>query len=109
MTKIKNMIKWKKDKEVLDHLELCTQIKNKILNESSFYKLYFDIAKFKRVIFDDEQLEAFEKFRMDFKSDFQESKNKSDLNSLFLKFSVSTNPIDQNLAKFIGETLKHSA
>ena len=101
---LKNIIKRKKDKEVLDHLELCTQIKKKILNESSIYMLFLDIAKLKRVVFNDEQLEAFEKIRTDFKSIFQDSKNKYDLNTLFYKFNGSSNPLEQKLAHLITAT-----
>lgn len=59
----------KKEKyEVLTTFEKTEKIKNKVLNERSLYKCFFEIEKLKKIIFDEKQREIFKCCRLDLDS-----------------------------------------
>lgn len=77
----------KKEEDIYDK---CDEVKKKILNEYTLFKLYFDVEKLKMTVFNSEEREAFDNLKIDF-SIISKTKNQEN------------NEVPRKLASILGD------
>ena len=70
--RIKSLITKKKSKKMLTCLDISSKIRNKIFNESTIFKLYFDLEKLKLIVLGNEKMHWFENMKLDFETLFKD-------------------------------------
>ena len=81
-------------------------IKNKIFNEFSIYKIYFELEKLKRILFSKEQSTAFTRIKLDINSLLQDEPSNAKLRNRDLIDKLKKD--DEKISQRIGDMLKES-
>jgi len=108
----KPLVKFKQQKNLKSkmlHLSVyqsSVKIKNKIFNEFTIYKLFFEVEKLKRLLFDKDQYEAFDLVKLDINSLF--SSNKSGAKKTHLIEKLSQKETDKKINNSLLKLLKNS-
>lgn len=84
LSKMKRIVTHESDDTLLT-FEKCYQLKKKIFNELTIYKLFFDIEKLKLILFNAEQREAFSQMKVDMKTIFEKKTKKIQQQSVVFK------------------------
>lgn len=99
----------KKEKfDVLTTFEKTDRIKNKVLNERTLYKCFFEIEKLKKIIFDEKQREIFKCCRLDLDHIFDKSNlvmTEKEM-IMYLENENETKIINKRLKQILSDTLK---
>ena len=77
------------------------KVKNKIFNEFTIYKLFFEVEKFKKVLFNKVEMEAFDQVKLDFSSLFLETPIRTKKKDLIEQLNKKQEKISQALANLL--------
>lgn len=91
--------------EIIQNFKNSHKLKKRVFNELTIYKMFFEIEKFKVILLDSIQREAFKYIKLDFKSIFEQNNEilfDFEKTSRFL--SKSERDIDQKLAFLLKES-----
>lgn len=90
--------------EIIDNLEITKKIRKKVFNENTIYRMFFDVQKLKKTIFDEDQMKAFDYIKVDLRTSFSKSKlNKMEYLTCYENLAHSDDKLSQKLAKFLKE------
>lgn len=90
--------------EIIENLEITNKIKKKIFNENTIYRLFFDLQKLKKILFEDDQIKAFDWIKADLRTSFSKLKlNKMEYLTCYESLAHSDDKLSRKLAKFLKE------
>lgn len=90
--------------EIIDNLEITEKIKMKIFNENTIYRMFFDLQKLKKILFEEEQTKAFDCLKVDFKTSFSQLKlSKLEYIACCETLANSNDKLSLKLAKLLKE------
>ena len=90
--------------EILNNIDNSKKVKKKILNEFTIYKMFFEIEKLKRILFEREELEVFHMIKIDMASIFEKPKT-IHLDKFQSKLMDSMNPMQDRLYRLLKESI----
>lgn len=93
----------KKEDAVLKNLDISNFLIKKILNEKTLYKIFFEMEKLKLVLFNKNQMDAFNFFKLEL-SDINKVGNSKTMNLDLYRLEKSKEKVDQALYKLIERT-----
>lgn len=90
--------------EIINNLEITEKIKKKIFNENTIYRMFFDLQKLKKIVFEEEQMKAFDYLKVDLKTSFSKMKlSKLEYINCCESLANSNDKLSQKLAKLLKE------
>ena len=97
---------WRKNKhdEIFKNFEISQKIKQKVFNEYTFYKLYFEMEKFKMIFFTPLQAQAFNHIKINYSSMFEENKrerNLAEIKEVYLKIKENKDELSMKLTRLL--------
>lgn len=97
----------KKDDAVLNSLDISNYLRKNILNEKTLYRLFFEMEKLKLVLFNKNQIDAFNFLKLEL-SDLNKMANSKPINLDLYRLQKSEEKIDKTLFKLIERMYSNS-